>query len=144
MRCGMVRHRRAAARCFQGFSLAARGCCCVLVSFAGCESPPPHTHTRTLTHMPGHSFIFSHCCQDFEDQIFKDLYEAIVEEFPAPPERRSSLDLERSYHMHFVEDKSMHFIGRTVRGARQLAARCCFLCALCERGLSRRASASSA
>ena len=52
--------------------------------------------------------------QDFEEQIFKDLYEAIITEFPQPPAARSSLDLERSYHMHFVDDKSMHFIGRTV------------------------------
>jgi hypothetical protein len=52
--------------------------------------------------------------QEFEESIFKDLFEAIIKEFPAPPLPRSSLDLERSYHMHFVEDKSMHFIGRTV------------------------------
>jgi hypothetical protein len=54
--------------------------------------------------------------QDFEDTILNDLYNAIVLEFPEPPKMRSSLDLERSYHMHFVEDKSMHFIGRTVSG----------------------------
>ncbi len=60
--------------------------------------------------------------QDFEETILNDLYQAIIMEFPEPPAVRSTLDLERSYHMHFVEDKSMHFIGRTVCEAHAFSA----------------------
>ena len=42
------------------------------------------------------------------------MYEAIKKEFPDAPIRQSENDFERSYHMHFVEDKSRFFIGREV------------------------------
>ena len=38
--------------------------------------------------------------------------EAIFYEFPPPPPPLSALALERSYHLHFVEDRSRQFIGR--------------------------------
>ncbi len=44
--------------------------------------------------------------------ILEDLYKAIMTEFPAAPDRLSDLDFERSYHMHFVEDKSRLCGGR--------------------------------
>jgi hypothetical protein len=50
--------------------------------------------------------------QAFEDQILEDLFQAIMIEFPAAPDRLSDLDFERSFHMHFVDDKSRYFIGR--------------------------------
>ncbi len=55
--------------------------------------------------------------QKFEESIFKDLYEAIITEFPEPPAPRSDLDFERAFHMHFVDDQSRYFIGRHVREA---------------------------
>eukprot|EP01138_Halocafeteria_seosinensis_P010237 gb/GECG01010455.1/.p1 GENE.gb/GECG01010455.1/~~gb/GECG01010455.1/.p1 ORF type:complete len:2817 (+),score=410.58 gb/GECG01010455.1/:1-8451(+) len=50
--------------------------------------------------------------EEFERMIMEDLWEAIKQEFPPPPPPPSELALERSYHNHFVEERSRQFIGR--------------------------------
>lgn len=47
----------------------------------------------------------------FEARILDDLWEAIKAEFAPPPEVQSELAYERSFHMHFVEERSRGFIG---------------------------------
>ena len=50
--------------------------------------------------------------QDFEKMVLEDLWEAVATEFPPPPPPPSELALERSYHNHFVDERSRQFIGR--------------------------------
>ena len=50
--------------------------------------------------------------QAFEAMVLEDLYKAICFEFPPPPPPLSALEFERSFHEHFVEDRSRQFVGR--------------------------------
>jgi len=50
--------------------------------------------------------------QKFEAMVLEDLWKAICFEFPPPPPPLSALEFERSFHQHFVEDRSRQFVGR--------------------------------
>ena len=50
--------------------------------------------------------------QAFETMVLEDLWKAICFEFPPPPPPLSELEFERSFHEHFVEDRSRQFVGR--------------------------------
>ena len=48
-----------------------------------------------------------------DQNILDDLWRAIRTEFPEPPPPPTELEHERAFHMHFVEDRSGGFIGRS-------------------------------
>lgn len=49
---------------------------------------------------------------DFARMVTNDLYGAICSEFPKQQSSASPLEVERSYHTHFVAFRARHFIGR--------------------------------
>lgn len=49
---------------------------------------------------------------DFARMVTEDLYSAICSEFPKQQSSASPLEVERSYHIHFVAFRARHFIGR--------------------------------
>lgn len=44
--------------------------------------------------------------------ILADLYKAVCFEFPPPPPPLSDLEVERTFHAHFVDERSRQFVGR--------------------------------
>jgi len=50
--------------------------------------------------------------EDFERLVLEDMWQRIKSEFPPPPPPPSQLDLERSFHQFFIQERSRTFIGR--------------------------------